>query len=161
MRGTQSHAGVAVKVLVERDEVTPALVLLEEFVLPVYRSAPITVEKEDADESSSNIVGHLAKGALLPRPGRVLDAEIVAEEVVVAPQPLDDEVVHREPHWSPPIGVAAEQAGGGLPRLVADCEVGTGQVDGERVLQVRSRQCTNSVRREELGRVEHAGQDVH
>ena len=46
-----------------------------------------------------------------PEPGRALDLKLVAVEVVVALQRLDQQKVDREPDRPAPVGVAAEQAG--------------------------------------------------
>ena len=56
----------------------------------------------------------------LPRAGRVLDLELVAEEAVVALEGADDEVVEREPQRAPPVRVAAEHVRRRLGRLVVD-----------------------------------------
>ena len=51
---------------------------------------------------------------LLPGPGRVLDGEVGAEELVVLQQCPDDQVVDREPHRSAPVGVAAVHRGAAI-----------------------------------------------
>src|SRR5260370_874959 len=58
--------------------------------------------------------------AELPRSVRAIDQEVTTVVVMKPPQGFDDQKVDREPDGSAPVGVAAEQAGVGLTRLVAD-----------------------------------------
>jgi hypothetical protein len=65
-----------------------------------------------------------------------LDEDVVAEEPGISVQRVDEQVVDREPDRAAPVGVAAEQAGGGLAGLVVDGVAGAGQVERERLTGV-------------------------
>ncbi len=68
VRGPEAHAGVAVEILVERDQVPPALVLLEQLVPTVYRTAPVGIEQEQADQTAREVVRDLASECFSPDP---------------------------------------------------------------------------------------------
>src|SRR6185503_11783733 len=76
--GAQPATVVAVEVLVERDEVAPPLVALEQVAVAVYRAVPVLVEQEQVHHPLRQVVGDLAERLLLPRPGGVLDEQVVA-----------------------------------------------------------------------------------
>ena len=57
------------------------------------RAAAVRADEEERDQPVAQVVGDLVERQLLPRAGRVLDLELVAEEPRVAVERLDDEVV--------------------------------------------------------------------
>ena len=57
---------------------------------------------------------------MLPRAGRAFDLEVVAEVVMELLQRFDQQEVHREPDRPAPVGIAAEQSGARIRRLVVD-----------------------------------------
>ncbi len=91
--GTQAGAVVAVEVLVEQQVVLPGRVGLEPLDAAEAGPAAVGADQEDRDQALAQVLGDLAERQLLPRPGRVLDLERVAEEAVVALQRLEDQVV--------------------------------------------------------------------
>ena len=112
---------------------------LEEDGVAEDRTAAVLVVEEDRNETAGEVVGQDGQGDFAPRAGRVLDEDVVAEEPGIPVQRIDDEVVDREPDRAAPVGVATEQAGGGLARLVIDGVPGTGQVEHERLTGVVTR----------------------
>ena len=99
------------------------------------------------------------RGAL-PRAGRVLDLQVVAEEAVVPVERGHGEVVHREPHRPAPVGVAAEHRGRRLGGLVVDARVQAVELQHSRVGAMARRERPQPVRAEELGRVEQRGEHL-
>src|SRR6516164_11325697 len=116
--GADATAGVAVEVLVEGQQVVPVRVGLEEVDVAEDRAAAALVVEEDRNETAGEVVGQDGQGDLASGADGVLDEDVVAEEPGIPVQRLDDQVVDREPDRAAPVGVAAEQAGGGLARLV-------------------------------------------
>ena len=73
--------------------------------------------RKSEDQPGAQVVGDAVERGALPRAGRVLDLQVVAEEAVVPVERGHGQVVHREPHRPAPVGVAAEHRGrrlGGL-----------------------------------------------
>src|SRR5262249_44382165 len=82
--GAQTRAGVSVEVLVERHEIPPVLVLVEPGDAAVDGPAAVGALEEDRRQAPAQLVRDLVQVHPLPRPGRALDAEVVAEEAVEA-----------------------------------------------------------------------------
>ena len=118
MRGAEPGAGVAVEVLVKRDEVVPGRVLGRKAVAGEHGAAAVGALAEDRDEPVGELVGDLGQGELVTVAGGELDGEAVAQEAVVDAERLDEQEVDGEPHRAAPVGVAAEQTGARLARLV-------------------------------------------
>src|ERR1700747_1898265 len=68
---------------------------------------------------------------------------------------LDEQVVHREPNGTAPIGVTAEEPGRRLAGLIVDTVLHTLRRKLVGVVTVELRQGPNAVRREELALVQH------
>src|ERR1700745_3691943 len=117
MRGADTHAGVPVEVLVERDEVVPRWIVLKPLVPTEDGPAAVAVE-EDPDQAASDLVGDLIERHHLSGPGRALDLELLTEIAVVDPQRLYQQVVDGHPDRPSPVRVAAEQPRARLGRLV-------------------------------------------
>src|SRR5579859_876044 len=73
---------VTVVVLVEAEVVAPPGVVLQPVYPAVAGPAPVGTPREQGDEPRPQVLGDLGERELAPRPGRVLDREVVAEEVV-------------------------------------------------------------------------------
>ena len=84
VRRAEPGAGVAVEVLVERDQVMPGRVALEQLVRrrrpAASRPSPL---EEQAGQPACELVRDLRERQLAARPGRELDAEGIAEKAVV------------------------------------------------------------------------------
>ena len=73
-----------------------------------------------ARQPAGDLRRDLEQVQLAPGAGRALDLEPVAVVAVQLEQAAQDDEVHREPHRAAPVRVAAEHAGVGLGRQVAD-----------------------------------------
>ena len=80
-------------------------------VAAVARPAPVGVGQEERRPAGAELVGDLVQVHHAARAGRALDLQLVAVEVVVALERLDQQVVDRKPDRPAPVGVAAEQPG--------------------------------------------------
>jgi hypothetical protein len=68
MTGAQAAPVVAVKVLVELDEIAPAGIALEELDVPVDRAPAIAVSQEDAREALRELLATSASVIIRPIP---------------------------------------------------------------------------------------------
>ena len=84
----------------------------------------------------------------------------VAEEPGEPPDGIDDEVVHREPHGTAPVRVAAEQSARRLTRLVVDGVLHVTQPQGERMISMCGTERSDAVWRQELGLAEQVVEDA-
>ena len=160
--GAEARAGVAVEVLVERDLVVPGGSVQEPRCAPSAGRRPSASRHEQADQPAW-------RGRRRPRPACSCCPEPVGystsksspKSIGVAQQRPDRcRHVEREPDRAAPVGVAAEQAGLRLGRLVADGEVACRRgraLNGS--ARWRRLQRADAVRRQELGLVEHPAQD--
>ena len=108
MCGAEAGPVVAVEVLVEDEVVFPRRVVLQAVDPPEAGSPAVRADGEDGDQPVLQIGGDQVEGDLVARPGRVLDGQLVAEELVVAVQRADEQVVQREPDRPAPVGVPAD-----------------------------------------------------
>src|SRR5690606_21537315 len=109
---------VTVEVFVEQDVVAEVRVALELFGAAVDGAESVGVAQEEMGQAPGEFGGGLAKVDPAAGAGGELDFEFVAEVMVVLLQRFDHEVVDRKPDRAAPVGVAAEQAGGGFGGLV-------------------------------------------
>jgi hypothetical protein len=79
---------------------------------------------------------------------------------MVALQRLDQQVVDRKPDRPAPVGVAAEEAGGGLARLVVHPMFLAIEPEDVRPVAVGAGKGADAVRREELIFIQHVAQDA-
>ena len=114
---------------------------------------PSSRGRKIATRRSARSIVISSQRVLVSRPGRELDGEVVVQALAEAQQRPDDEVVDREPDRPAPVGVAAEEAGGGLRRLVVDDRLGAGLGEDVRPPAVLGRQGADPVRRQERVRV--------
>jgi hypothetical protein len=66
--GADATAGVAVEVLVERQQVVPVRMGLEEADVTEDRAAAVLVVEEDRNETTGEVVGQDCQGYLAPEP---------------------------------------------------------------------------------------------
>src|SRR5882757_8585548 len=90
-------AGLAVEVLVEQHQPAPVRILGEASFAGVAGTVPALARQKDAGQASRDLARSLADGDEAARAGRALDAQIVAVEVVIALERLDEQVVDRHP----------------------------------------------------------------
>src|SRR6266852_9837490 len=118
MAGAYASAGIAVEVLVEEHQIAPVRVGLKPLQVPKHRAAALLIVKENARHAARQFARHFPKGHHLSRAGRELDLELVPEVVMKLLERLDQQVVHREPDRSTPVGVPAEKSGRRFPWLI-------------------------------------------
>src|SRR5437660_12210560 len=70
-------------------------------------------------------------------------------------QRLDQEEIHREPDWSTPVRIPAEQCCRRFSGLVIDAVLGSIHVKCIRMLMMESRECANSIPRQKLTLIQH------
>ena len=162
MAGAEAAAGFGVEVFVEEDEVPPVRVVAKALADTQAGAGARAVRPEEAGEAGGNVAGDFAKREPGSGAGGTFHLEAVAVEVVVAFQGLDEEVVHRKPDRPPPVGVAAEKARGGFPRLVVHAMFLTAGGEDEGMGSVMLGERTNAEGGEKLLFIEqvaqHAGQ---
>ena len=110
MAGAQTGTVVAMKVLVEHQQVSPVRIALKRRHASVNRSAAAVVSAEDRNETIGDLFGHLEQGHLASRTGWTLDDETVAVVEVVVEQGSDDEQIDGKPNRTSPVGISAEQS---------------------------------------------------
>src|SRR3954452_15674398 len=98
------------EVFVERDQIPPVRIALEELLLPEDRPQPLLVTQEGARESPRQLHRDLIQGQELAGARRTLNLEIVAVVMVELLERLDNQVVDGKPDRAPPVRVAAKQA---------------------------------------------------
>src|SRR5207249_3890602 len=84
------------------------------------RARNVLVRQEQPRQPGRDLRRHLREIQPLARPGRKLDPKVIAVEVVIPLQRLDQQKVHRKPDRPAPVRVAAEQAAARLTRLIRD-----------------------------------------
>ena len=127
-------------------------------LVAVTRPLPGSVGQEDARQPLLQLLRHLLQGEQPARSDRAFDLELVAVEVVVALQRLEQEVVDREPHRPAPVGVPAEETAVPFRRDVVHAMGHALHVDLVRVVVVHSRDRADAVRREKLGFIQQIPQ---
>src|SRR5712691_6760904 len=115
MAGPDSGPGITVEVFVKEHQIAPMWVRLKLLQFSEHRPAALLILKEYARHTARQFSRHFPQGHHLSRPGRELDLELVPEVVMELLERLDQQVVHREPDRSTPVGVPAEQSGRGFP----------------------------------------------
>src|SRR5215211_397075 len=120
VRGAEPHAGVAVEVFVEEDEVAPVWVGLKFFVPAVGGAAALCVAREEADEPFGEAARHLVELDRRLAGDGAVDCELVAVGFAQLAQGLDHHEGRGEPDGAAPVGVAALEPLPTFARLVAD-----------------------------------------
>ena len=100
---THARTVVAVKILVEGNQIAPIRVGLKLLDWTKDRAAFILIAQEDPGKASRDLAGDFPERQHLPRTDRTFDFEIFAEIVMKLLQRFDDQVVEREPDWTTPV----------------------------------------------------------
>src|SRR6516165_3115176 len=136
---------VAVKVLVEVQQVAPVRIALKLFGSPEYRPAIAGVAQKYARQPLRQFVGGFVEREETARPVWTFNFEVVSVVVMEFLERLDNQIIDGEPDWSAPIGVSAEQAGMRLCGLVRDPELPSVVAKHVRADQVIAREGSYSV----------------
>ncbi|HSV00316.1 MAG TPA: hypothetical protein VLI91_09440, partial [Roseiarcus sp.] len=91
MRGAETRAGLAVKVFVKEDRISPRRILLEAEICSVRGTPAVRIKHKEAQKPPLEFACDLLQVCLPARSGRQLDSKIVPEEVVKVAQRLDGE----------------------------------------------------------------------
>src|SRR5438067_1279128 len=105
------------------------------------------VAPEELRQSVADLARHLLQVHYAPRARGTLHLEIVAVEMVVPLERLDEQVVDRKPHGPAPVGVPAEVLRVHIPRHVFHSVLLAVHTDNVRLALMHSRQGANAVRR--------------
>src|SRR5262249_51574649 len=107
--------------------------------------APVRVTQEEARQPTRQLFGDLPEGRLTLGAGRQRDQQAITVEVVQSLQRLDEQVIHREPDWPTPVGIATEQLGAGLSRLVLHTVFGAIHREDIRMRLMKPGESTNAI----------------
>src|SRR5580704_7527020 len=155
-----TSAIVAVKILVEEEQILPVRIALEKFGGAGDRAAAVLASHENMNEAAGNLGGDFPEVRFAARARREFDFEVLTVIVMVFLQGFDEEIVHREPDRSTPVGIAAKNAAGGFGGLVIDAADVAIDLDFVRVIEVIAGKRANTIGRKEFGFVEHAAEDA-
>src|SRR5262245_49435677 len=97
MTGAEAGAVVAVKVLVEENQIAPVRILLEHARAAKHRTTAVGAAEKNVSQTPGDIFGHLIKVHAPARPGGALDQEFVAVVGVVLQKRADDQTIDRHP----------------------------------------------------------------
>src|SRR5262245_52095964 len=134
--GTYPSPIVTVEVLVEEQTVVPGGVVLEPLVAAEDRPEAVLVVQEDRDQAVGQVVRDIVEREPAPTAGRVLHGVVLSERAVVAAESPDEQKVDWQPDRASPVGVAAEQVGLRLGRLVADVKGPPAELNVEGMIAV-------------------------
>src|SRR5271165_3097862 len=107
--GSETAAGVAVKIFVEERMVAEVRIVAEQWCGAERRTVALLVGKEEPGEPERQLGRNLRQVHIDTGPGRTLDLEIGAVIAVKAAQRLDQQEIDRHPDWTAPVRIAAEQ----------------------------------------------------
>ena len=150
---------VAVKILIEEDQIAPLGIGLELLGSSVHRPATAVVAQEDPRQAIRNLFGDFEQVHHLSGPGRALDRERVAVVRVEVQQGPDQHHVDRHPDRAAPVRVAAEHSAVGFGRQVVDAVLLAVNAEDVRMVFVELGQRANAVRAQKLVLVEHLRQN--
>src|SRR5467141_1720588 len=157
--GPEARSVVAVEILVEERHAAPVWIALELLRAAEDWSAAVGAGEEEATQASRDVGSHAPQAHETARAGGARDLEIVAEEVMVLLQRLDDEEVDGKPHGPAPVGFSPKGSGCGLRRIIAHTVFLTAHGDHIGMILVIAGQGANAVRGEKLLLVEHETED--
>src|SRR5262245_25444010 len=143
MAGTKAGAGVAVEIFIKQQEVTPVRVLLKRLRPAVDGPAPMRITQEETRQPPRQLLGYLPESCLTLGAGRQGDQQAITIKVVQPLQRLDEQVIHREPDRPTPVGIATEQRGARLSRLVVHTVVDAVYWENIRMRLVKPGEGTN------------------
>src|SRR5690348_9934196 len=118
--GAQSHATLAVKILIEAQQIPPVRIALKFVGRSIDGAGSIFIAQEDAAQRSGEFRRNLPECQFAPRARRKLHLEFITKIVMESLQRLDDQKIDREPHRASPVRIPAKCAGARLGGLVAD-----------------------------------------
>src|SRR6185437_2340811 len=160
MRSAEALAGFAVEVLIEEERIPPRRIVVEAGVWPMRRAPAIRVEQKQTQEPPLELRGDLKQSSLPARSRRQFDRQIFAEEIMKMPERLDREEIQGKPDRASPVGVAAEETGARLARLIVEAGAPAVEIQDQGMVLVIARQRSQAEGRQEFALVEHSRQDA-
>ena len=118
MTGTQSSSIIAMKIFIEKNQVTPVWVFLERFRAAIHRPLTRTVSQENVDQSVRQLGGYFPQGHLVAGPCGTLHRKAISQIPMKLLEGLNQQKVDWEPGWPAPVGISAKIACSGLRRGV-------------------------------------------
>src|SRR5437762_13515373 len=116
MAGAETGAVVAMKIFVEKDEVAPVRIALEELQSSCHRAPPVLSAQENMGEPPGDFRGDLPEIGLGAGIGGALHFEIFAVVVMIFLQGFDQQIINRKPDRPAPVRISPKEAGRGLDR---------------------------------------------
>ena len=120
MARAAAAAGFAVKVFVEKHQITPVRVVRVFPNVPMTRAGAILVRQKDASQSTRQLARDFLERHHVSGTGRALNFERFTIKQVITFERFDDQEIDREPNWTAPVRVAAEQLAVPFARNVID-----------------------------------------
>src|SRR5258708_4897034 len=110
MTGAEAAAGFTVKIFVEENQIAPVWIGREPFIRSVTRAPAFFIREENAGESQVKFLSDLLQVHQPPGARGAFHPQMVAVEMMVSFERLDEQVIERKPNWTAPIRVPAEDA---------------------------------------------------
>src|SRR5262245_56059024 len=120
MACSHSLSGVAVKVLVKQDQVSPVRIGLKFLDTAIDGSATFLVLKEDPRQPPRNLGRNFPQSHHMTRARGTFDLVLFTEVVVILLQRLDYKIVDGKPDGASPVRVSSKQSGTRFGGLVAN-----------------------------------------
>ena len=158
MARAAAPSGVAVKVLVERNQISPIGIVVEQFAIAKNRPLAIFVAQENVRQTPRQFLPHFRQVFHLAGARGTFNLERVAVVQVIFLKRQQDKNIHRHPDGTTPVRVPAEQVGGGLARLIVQPILLARQVENQRMLEVIAGDRPHTVGRKEFVFVQHVTQ---
>src|ERR1700756_4656387 len=154
----RSDAGaiVAVKVLMEIDEVAPVWIVLKFLEPAIDRPMSIFGTQKNSRQSTRNLRGPLPQRGLPARTGRQLNREAVPVKVMKFLERFDQQEIDGKPYWSAPVGVSPEQRSAGLGGVIVHAMLCSVYMQDVGIAFVESRDRSNTMWREKFGFIQKA-----
>src|SRR5215813_12259378 len=108
MARANASTGIAMEVLVKKDETVPVGIVLELRSFSIHRPLALLVAHENLRQPTRKLCRDLPEGHHVPRARWKLNFEVVAQVVVKSLQRFDQEKVDRKPDGTTPVGIPAE-----------------------------------------------------
>src|SRR4029453_3415041 len=103
MAPAAAAAGFAVKVFVEKYQITPVRVVRVFPSVPMTRAGAILVRQKYASQSTPQLPRHFLERHHVSGTGRALNFERFTIKQVITFERFDDQEISREPNWTAPV----------------------------------------------------------
>src|SRR5437773_10378347 len=145
--GSAPAPGVSVKIFVKPGQVAPVRAIREYAHVALPRAAAVLIREKNSANTPGQLARNLVQVHHSSRSASALDTQRVAVEMVIAFERLDQQIIQREPHRSPPVRVPAEQRRARFTRVIIHASLLAIHVQYERPVAMNARQRAYAVRR--------------